>query len=111
MNTKQVIIASMFAAASFGAHASDIDAAAFASAGTVSVQAAQANTSPVVSRLLSGAAASTLSNCVIGYSEAASSTICPAPDSRTRAEVRAETAKWAATRAQRFDATYSGGAQ
>ncbi|TAG05981.1 MAG: hypothetical protein EAZ43_00345 [Betaproteobacteria bacterium] len=112
MNTKQILIATIFAATSVGAFASDMDASATSASNTASVQVAQANNSPVLHRIMGTSGVATLSNCAIGYSEAATATMCFAPDTRTRAEVRAETLKWVATRNQRGgDSYYVGGAQ
>jgi hypothetical protein len=113
MNTKSILIATLFAATSSFAFAADVVTAPGADA-DASVQIAQATPSQMPARTMSARVAKSAAgkDCFVGYSEASSSTVCPTADSRTRAEVRAETLKWVSERRnQASDSIYFGSAQ
>ena len=104
----------MFAAISSAAFATDVATKAPNIATDAPVQIAQASPSQMPGRTMNARSAKPAAgkDCVMGYSEAASSTVCPAADSRTRAEVRAETLKWMSERrGQSTDSIYFGSAQ
>ncbi len=114
MNTKSILIATVFAAISSAAFAADVVAQAPNAATDAPVQIAQATSPGMTGRTMNARSGKPAAgkDCVMGYSEAASSTVCPAPDSRSRAEVRAETVKWLSERRnQSVDSIYFGGAQ
>jgi hypothetical protein len=117
MNTKHLLVATLFTALSGAAFAGEMVAAAPNADLNSSVQLAQASPEamPGAKRgMTSRNAARVVTNdCFVGYSEAASSTVCPAPSTRTRAEVRAETLQWLASSrsARNTDSIYFGSAQ
>ncbi len=114
MNTKSILIATLVAAASSFAFAAEPANPVTSTSADAPVQIAQATPSQMPGRTMNARSAKPAAgkDCVMGYSEAASSTVCPAADSRTRAEVRAETLKWMSERrGQSTDSIYFGSAQ
>jgi hypothetical protein len=114
MNTKSLFIATLFAASSSFAFAADAVITAPNTNVDAPLQIAQATPSQMPGRTMSARTAKPAAgkDCFVGYSEASSSTVCPSADSRTRAEVRAETLKWMSERRnQASDSIYFGSGQ
>jgi hypothetical protein len=95
MNTKYVLIASLFAAASSAAFAADVAPVAPTAVKTEAVQVAQANTGMrnIAPSMRAGSNAVT-GSCPSAYNEATSMIVCSNADGRSRAQVREETRAW-----------------
>jgi hypothetical protein len=114
MNTKSLLIATVFAVTSSFAFAADVVTAAPTSDVDAPVQIAQATPPQMSSRATNARNAKPAAGkeCFVGYGEASLSNVCPTAHSLTRAEVRAETLKWVNERRnQAPDSIYFGGTQ